>query len=282
MLWKTCLISHGILPVCTYFGDEGCIKVLACYVRSCSCMTDHLVFSVRQPPPAINPGNLEASEDKLRLFELFLGKAKRPRLVCANPSPKCASLGWEFGSPCSVGGTQYVCLPDVSLSVSPSLVYSFTVIGEGKKNLKESIRRWVFFSDNSWSSSKRYFPAGWRTIDRTALLHSHNMVGLEWSSRAAYCLHFHTWTTWWKLSCLKQIVLVTWHKSHHVQFETALHLHKGKHLEAYRGAKLTNHHAGQSLGQSRHSRLHLRRTPLKSLLPPIALFQRIAPSGSQS
>ena len=85
MLRKTCLISHIILPVYISFGDEGCIKALACYVRSCSCMTDHLVFvfSVRQPPPAINPGNLEASEDKLRLSELSLGKAKRPRLVCA-------------------------------------------------------------------------------------------------------------------------------------------------------------------------------------------------------
>ena len=106
MLRTTCLISHIILPVYISFGDEGCIKALACYVRSCSCMTDHLVFvfSVRQPPPAINPWNLEASEDKLRLSELSLGKSKRPRLVCANPSPKCASLGWEFGSSCSVGG----------------------------------------------------------------------------------------------------------------------------------------------------------------------------------
>ena len=56
------------------------------------------------------------------------------------------------------------------------LVSSFTVIGGGMKNLKESIRRWVFFFD-SGAASKRYFHASWRTVNRTALVHSRKMVG---------------------------------------------------------------------------------------------------------
>ena len=74
MLRTTCLISRGILPVCIAFDDEGCIEALACYVRSCTCVADHLVivFNVMQPPPAIEPCNREASEDKLRLSKLSL------------------------------------------------------------------------------------------------------------------------------------------------------------------------------------------------------------------
>ena len=103
------------------------------------------------PPPAIKPCNRESSEDKLRLSKLSLGEAKGPRLVCG--SPKCASLGWEFGSSCSVGGLWlswgsiliYSCCLVVGVysvvAVSPSLVSAFTVIGGDNKNLKESIRR---------------------------------------------------------------------------------------------------------------------------------------------
>ena len=73
---------------------------MACYVRSCTGVADHIVFvfNVMRPPPAIEPCNLEASEDKLRLFKLSLREAKRPRLLCGKPSPKCASIGWEVGS----------------------------------------------------------------------------------------------------------------------------------------------------------------------------------------
>ena len=75
-------------------------------MRSSTCVADHIVFvfNVMQPPPAIKPCNLEASEDRLRLSKLSLGEAKEPRLVCRNPNPKCARLGWEFSSSCSVGG----------------------------------------------------------------------------------------------------------------------------------------------------------------------------------
>ena len=80
-------------------------------------------------------------------------------------------------SGCLVAGVYSV------VSVSPSLVSSFKVIGGGTKNLKESICCWLSIlfrhSGNSGSSSKLYFPAGWRTVGRTALLHSHKMVGLE-------------------------------------------------------------------------------------------------------
>ena len=103
-----------------------------------------------QPPPAITPCNLEASEDKLRFFGLSLGETKGPRLVCGNPSPKYASLGC---SSCSVGGlwlnwssicVSYCCFVIGVCSVvavSPSLVSSLTVNRGGKKNMKESIRR---------------------------------------------------------------------------------------------------------------------------------------------
>ena len=76
-----------------------------CYVRSSTEVADRLVFvfNVMQPPQAIKPCNTEASEDKLRLSKLTLGEGKGPRLVCRNLSPKGASLGWEFGSSCSVG-----------------------------------------------------------------------------------------------------------------------------------------------------------------------------------
>ena len=75
-------------------------------MRSSTEVADRLVFvfNVMQPPQAIKPCNMEASEDKLRLSKLTLGEGKGPRLVCRNLSPKGASLGWEFGSSCSVGG----------------------------------------------------------------------------------------------------------------------------------------------------------------------------------
>ena len=99
MLRTTYVISRGILPVCIIaFCDEGCIEVLSCYVRSCTAtgVAGHLVFivNVMQPLPAIDPCNLDASEDKLRLSKLSLGEAKGPRLVCRKPIPKCASRGW--------------------------------------------------------------------------------------------------------------------------------------------------------------------------------------------
>ena len=80
-----------------------------------------------QPPPAIKPCNPEASEDKLRLPKLFHGEPKGPRLVCGNPSPKYASIGWDFSSSCSVGvlwlswGSIFVSSA-VSLSVSARLL----------------------------------------------------------------------------------------------------------------------------------------------------------------
>ena len=79
---------------------------VVCFVRSCTGVADNIVFvfNIMQPPPAIKPCNLEASEDKLRLSKRSFGEAKGPLLVCGNPSTKCASLGWEFGSSCSVGG----------------------------------------------------------------------------------------------------------------------------------------------------------------------------------
>ena len=144
-----------------------------CSVRPCAGVADQLVFvfNVMHPLAAIKPYILEASEDKLRLPKLFLGEAGGSRLVCGNSSPKGASLGWEFGSSCSVGGlwlswgSMFVTfLPAVSFSVSASLrcccesITCFLLYG--KKNLKESIRRIVFFSGNSGSSNKRYFPSG--------------------------------------------------------------------------------------------------------------------------
>ena len=117
-------------------------------------MADHIVFvlNVMLPPPAIKPCNLEPSENKLRLSKLSLGEAKGTRLVCGNPSPKCASVCWEFGFSCSVGGlwlswgsifVSSCCLVVGVYSVvavSPSLVSSFTAIAGGNKNLKKSIR----------------------------------------------------------------------------------------------------------------------------------------------
>ena len=77
-----------------------------CSVRPCTGVADQLVFvfNVIQPLSGIKPYILEASEDKLRLPKLSLGEAGGSRLVCGNPSPKCASLGLEFGSSYSVGG----------------------------------------------------------------------------------------------------------------------------------------------------------------------------------
>ena len=51
-----------------------------CYVRSCTGVAYHLVFvfNVMQPPPAIKPCNLEASEDNIRFSKLSLGEAKGP------------------------------------------------------------------------------------------------------------------------------------------------------------------------------------------------------------
>ena len=73
--------------------------------------------------------------------------------MCGNPSLKGASLCWEFGFSCSVGGlwlswgsifVSSCCLVVGVCSVvdvSPSLVSSVTVVVGGKKALKESIRR---------------------------------------------------------------------------------------------------------------------------------------------
>ena len=82
-----------------------------------------------------------------------LGKRKDLGRCAEIPSPKSASLGWEFGSSCSIcgmslsWGSTFVssgCLVVAVCSVvavSPSLVSSFTVIGGDMKYLKESIRR---------------------------------------------------------------------------------------------------------------------------------------------
>ena len=75
-------------------------------MRTCTGMADHIVFvfNVMQPPPTIKPGKLEPPEDVIRLSKLSFSEAKGLRLVCGNPSQKCASLCWESVFPCSVGG----------------------------------------------------------------------------------------------------------------------------------------------------------------------------------
>ena len=127
-----------------------------CYVRSCTGVAYHVifVFNVMQPPPAIKLCNLEAPEDKLRLSKLSLGEAKGSRLMCGNPSPKYASLGWFFlvsrWSVVKLGIN--ICFSLLSRcrcllgccceAITCFFLYghSWTVIRGGKKNLKESIR----------------------------------------------------------------------------------------------------------------------------------------------
>ena len=62
------------------------------------CAAHHIVFvfNIMQPPPAIKPFNLKQLKT---IFDF-----PNCLLVCGNPSPKSARLGWDFGSSCSVGG----------------------------------------------------------------------------------------------------------------------------------------------------------------------------------
>ena len=157
-----------------------------------------------QPPPAIKPCNLEACEDKLRLSELSLGEAKGPRLVCG--SQKCASLGWQFGSPCSVGGlwlswiSIFVssCFLVVGVcsvvAVSPTLVSSFTVIGGGNNDLKESIRRGAFFSESPATADLPANDIFLLFVGLSTGLHCFIVTTCFGSNEAPglYCRHFHT------------------------------------------------------------------------------------------
>ena len=123
-----------------------------CSVRSCTGVADHrvIVFNVMQPPPAFKSCNLEVSEDRLRLSKLYPGEAKGPRLVCRNPKPKIGQswLGVWFSmlrrwSVVKLGLTICFFLLSrcrcESMSFMASLVSSFTVIGEGMKNLFKGI-----------------------------------------------------------------------------------------------------------------------------------------------
>ena len=112
--------------------------------------------------------------------------------------------------------------------------------------------------------------ATWRTVDRIPLLHSHNMVGLEWSYRPIV-KNVHTSTKRWKLSCLEQIVLVAWHNhtmynlrqlfaNIRIHTRNIAMLNKQPNQQAILGAK------PPPKGSAAHS-----------LLLPISLFQRIAP-----
>ena len=87
------------IPCCV----KGCIDQLVCYVRPCTGVAHHIVFvfNIMQPPPAIKPFNLKLLKT---IFDF-----PNCLLVCGNPGPKSASLGWDFGSSCSVGGLLLSC-----------------------------------------------------------------------------------------------------------------------------------------------------------------------------
>ena len=126
----------------------------------------------------------------------LLGKRKDLGWGAESPRTKSASLGWEFGSSCSVCGMWLswgsTCVSSCSLvvgvcsvvAVSPSVVSFIAVIDGGMKNLKESIRRWAFVFDFPPTSGcqQTILPCWWRIVDKTTLLYSHNMVGLEYNT----------------------------------------------------------------------------------------------------
>ena len=150
-----------------------------------------------QPPPAIVPCNLEASEDWLRLSKLSPGETKGPRLVCRNPNPKiCLSwLGVSFFKPRRWSAAKLglnICFFLLSrcrclLSCFCQSITCFFLHShwwslwrfEEPEGINSSLRFLFRHSGNCGTSSKRYFPAGWRTVDMTAFLHYHQMVGIE-------------------------------------------------------------------------------------------------------
>ena len=177
--------------------------------------------------------------------------------------PKMCQSCWEFSSSCSVGvlwlswGSIFVsscCLVVGVSSVvdvkSPSLVSSFTVIVGGNKTLKESIRRWVFFSD---------FPPTADLLDGLSTV-LHCFIATTWlgsiEAPSIMVKNVHTWTIGllWKLSCLKQIVLVAWHN--HTVYKLR-RLFTNIRINTKNIARLNkqSNQQGISLGQSRHPRL---------------------------
>ncbi len=164
-----------------------------CLVRSCTGVADHrvFVFNVMQAPPAIEPCNMEVSEYKLRLSKLSLGEAKWHRLVYRNPKPKiCQSwLGvWFFMirwwsvvklglAVCFFRLVVGVCLVvAVTQSTTCFFIHSHWWTYEKPEGINSSLSFLFRLSGNSRSSSKRYFPAGWLTVDMTALLH----IAITW------------------------------------------------------------------------------------------------------
>ena len=160
-----CPSCCGILPVCIAFGDKRLHRALTwpagvfCAVIY-RCDRSHCLRLQRNAATAsyqtMQPGSFWSQAST---FQTVSWGSEITSPGVRKPMPKiCQSwLGvwffllrrWyvvslEFNicfSCCLVVGVYSV------VAVSPSLVSSFTVIGGGSVNLKESIRRWVFFSD---------------------------------------------------------------------------------------------------------------------------------------
>ena len=124
-------------------------------MSSCTGVADHIVFvfNVMQPPPA----TWELLKTGFDFPKFLLGNRKDIGWCAETSSPTSVSIGWEFGTSCSVGGLWVglnICFVLLScwrlsarLLLSITHVSSFTVIDGGMKNLKELIRFRVFLFD---------------------------------------------------------------------------------------------------------------------------------------
>ena len=167
--------------------------------RSCTGVAYNLifVFTVRTNVATASYRticNLEASEDWLRLSKLSPGETKGPQLVCRNTKPKiCQSwLGVSFfktrqWSAANLGLNICFFLPSrcrcllscFCESISCFFLHNHRWRYKEPEGINSSLSFLLRLSGNSGTSSKRYFPAGWRTVDMTAFLHCHQIVGIE-------------------------------------------------------------------------------------------------------
>ena len=149
-----------------------------CLVRSCTGVADHrvFVFNVMQAPPAIEPyATWKFLNTSLDFPNCLLGKRNDIGWCAETPSPKSASLGWEFGSSCFVGGLWFksglavclfrlvvgVCLVvAVTQSITCFFIHSHWWTYEKPEGINSSLSFLFRLSGNSRSPSKRYFPAG--------------------------------------------------------------------------------------------------------------------------
>ena len=139
------------------------------------------------------------------------------------PAPSVVCGGSIYVSSCCLVVGVY----SVVVAVSPSLVSSFTVIAGDNKNLKESIRRRVFFSDvpatanlpaNAISLLVDGLSTGLHCFVATTWLGSNEAPGI-----LSKCSHLnHMMDTFLpRTKCACDVA-----QSRHVQFETALRQHK--------------------------------------------------------